>query len=207
MIKTKPMKKITILFLIHISLLFLSQTKPPESYSLIRGVNESINLNRGLVDLTLPLFDITEGGFKLSNSLNYESRGFVPYLYPSFVGLNWNLNQFGKITRESRKIDFTTTANKILNPFYGHSGGSLNYLQYSSFQYDDVRSYDRNDCIKTVFANNAKKKQILIIQVIIMLPTSSKALKDITVSLITTSRISTISILWDIEVILLWIIR
>ena len=160
MIKTKPMKKITILFLIHISLLFLSQTKPPESYSLIRGVNESITLNRGLVDLTLPLFDITEGGFKLSNSLNYESRGFVPYLYPSFVGLNWNLNQLGKITRESRKIDFTTTANKILNPFYGHSSGSLNYLQYSSFQYDDVRSYDRNDCIKTVFSNNAKKKQI-----------------------------------------------
>jgi hypothetical protein len=153
-------KKLTILFFFHLILFCLSQTKPPESYSLIRGVNENINLNRGLVDLTLPLFDITEGGFKLSNSLNYESRGFVPYLYPSFVGLNWNLNQFGKITRESRKIDLTTTANKILNPFYGHSGGSLNDLQYSSFQYDDVRSYDRNDCIKTIFANNVNKKEI-----------------------------------------------
>lgn len=155
------MKKITILFLIHISLLFLSQTKPPENYSLIRGVNENINLNRGLVDLNIPLFSITEGGFKFSNSLNYESKGFVPYLYPSFVGLDWNLNPFGKITRESKKIDLTTTTNKILNPFYGVPAGYENEAQYSSYQYDDTRSYNRNDCIKTTFANNPSKKAIL----------------------------------------------
>ncbi|MGE8556763.1 MAG: DUF5977 domain-containing protein [Chryseobacterium jejuense] len=153
-------KKLALLFLLHFSLLHQSQTKPPESYSLMRGVNENINLNRGLVDLSIPLFDISEGGFKFSNSLNYESRGFVPYLYPSYVGLNWNLNQFGKITRESKKIDLTTTTNKIINPFYGDSTGNLNELHYSSFQYDDVRSYDRNDCIKTIYANNPNKQEI-----------------------------------------------
>ncbi|RXM52746.1 MULTISPECIES: RHS repeat protein [unclassified Chryseobacterium] len=153
-------KKLSILFLIHISLLFLSQTKPPESYSLIRGVNEGVNMNRGMVDLNIPLFDIIEGGFRLNNSLNYESRGFVPYLYPSFVGLNWNLNQFGKITRESRKIDLTTTTKKILNPFYGASPAHIYLANYSSYQYNDIRSYDRNDCIKTAYSNNAKKISI-----------------------------------------------
>lgn len=153
-------KKLSILFLIHISLLFLSQTKTPESYSLIRGVNESVNMNRGMVDLSVPLFDIIEGGVRLNNSLNYESKGFVPYLYPSFVGLNWNLNQFGKITRESRKIDLTTTKKNLLNPFYYISPQHVRLAVYRNASYNNPRAYDRNDCIKTTYANGAKKPNI-----------------------------------------------
>lgn len=136
-------KKITILFLTHSFLLYLTQTKPPESYSLIRGVNENINLNSGAVDLNIPLFDITDGSLKLGNNLTYESQGFVPHIAPSYVGTNWKMMQFGKITRESRRIDFTTSNTPLL--FRPASSTELNTIITNS------RNYFRNDCINVGF--------------------------------------------------------
>ncbi|WP_312993138.1 hypothetical protein [Chryseobacterium flavum] len=136
--------KITILFFTHIFLFYLSQTKPPESYSLIRGVNENIDLNSGTLHLNVPLFDISHGTFRLTNSLNYESRGFVPHLTPSYVGLNWSLIPFGKITRESRRIDFSTTNTGIL--FF------LAEVDDDDKQYSNPRNNLRIDCINVGYA-------------------------------------------------------
>ena len=132
-------------------MLYLTQTKPPESYSLIRGVNENINMNSGTVNLDVPLFEITEGKFKLSNSLSYESRGFVPHITPGYVGLNWNMIQFGKITRESHRID--PTVMKILRE------PSLNGY---AIQWNTVaRPYMLNDCTSSSYGQGIYKKNIL----------------------------------------------
>lgn len=152
-------KKLNVLFFIHIFLLYLTQTKPPESYSLIRGVNENIDLNSGNIDLSIPLFDLTEGHFKFSNILNYESRGFVPHLNPNYVGLNWTMLQFGKITRESRRIDFTTSNTKLLSLSGERSGGDdRNLIDI------DSKNYFRNDCISAQYrpigTNRTYKKDI-----------------------------------------------
>lgn len=154
-------KKLTKLFFFHLSLFFLSQTKPPESYSLIRGVNENINLNSGLVNLDIPLFNISEGAFGITNTLSYESRGFVPHITPSYVGLNWNMIQFGKITRESRRIDFTTSNTKLLfGPKSKSTGGDdVNTID------TDPMNYFRNDCINVAYpaigGSPSYKKNIL----------------------------------------------
>jgi hypothetical protein len=137
-------KKLSVLLFIHIFLLYLSQTKPPESYSLIRGVNENINMNSGTVDLNIPLFEITEGKFKLSNSLSYESRGFVPHITPGYVGLSWNMIQFGKITREQHRIDLTTTS--VLTNNAGN-GGVMGYSILPG--YNAYMGYDTYDCLTT----------------------------------------------------------
>lgn len=134
------LKKLSLLFFLHIFLYYSTQTKPPESYSLIRGVNENINLNSGTVDLNIPLFDITEGQFKMTNVLKYESRGFSPNIPTSFVGLNWDLQQFGKITRESKRIDPTISTSHLLDVFIGGS-------KYIEANYNSPTDYFRNDCI------------------------------------------------------------
>ncbi|UZT96601.1 DUF5977 domain-containing protein [Chryseobacterium fluminis] len=144
-------KKLNILFFLNIFLLYLTQTKPPESYSLIRGVNENINLHSGTVNLEVPLFEITEGKFKLGNSLSYESRGFVPHMMPSYVGLNWNMQQFGKITREQHRIDPTVLNILRLAPL---TGSVINWNLTSV-------PYRLNDCIFSSFGQNIYKKNIL----------------------------------------------
>ncbi|PIF44472.1 hypothetical protein CLU96_1447 [Chryseobacterium sp. 52] len=139
-------RKLAILFFMHLFLLCLTQTKPAESYSLIRGVNENINLNSGTVNLTVPLFDITEGKFTLNNTLNYESRGFVPHITPAYVGLNWNMIQFGKITRESRRIDLTTTS-QINNQISNNASRGYPILP----NYLTALQYEKYDCLTTSF--------------------------------------------------------
>ncbi|WP_288443708.1 DUF5977 domain-containing protein [uncultured Chryseobacterium sp.] len=142
-------KKLTIVFLTHLFILCLTQTKPSESYSLIRGVNETMNMNSGTVSLSIPLFDITEGKFTLNNTLNYESRGFIPHMVPGYVGLNWNMVQFGKITRESKRIDLTTT-NEINNMATINAKRGWSILpQYSSHE-----MYKKYDCLTTDFNIN-----------------------------------------------------
>lgn len=126
--------------------MYLTQTKPPESYSLIRGVNENINMHSGTVDLKIPLFNIIEGKFELENALKYESRGFVPHISPGYVGLNWNMVQFGRITRESHRIDLTTTND--INSRIGYAGYSI------LPNYNTSMDYEKNDCLTTKFDND-----------------------------------------------------
>ncbi|SFN42421.1 YD repeat-containing protein [Chryseobacterium oleae] len=140
-------RRLTTLFFMHMFLLCFTQTKPAESYSLIRGVNENVNLNTGTVNLNLPLFDITEGKFTLNNTLNYESRGFVPYITPAYVGLNWNMIQFGKITRESRRIDLTTTNQINRQVSTSATRGSSILPNYAAVG----MQYEKYDCLTTSF--------------------------------------------------------
>ena len=154
----KYKKKIIFFLIIVISKLncFYCQIKPPESYKLIRGVNENLNLNLGYVNLDIPLFNVDMEPFKFKNSLSYESRGFVPDLPTSYVGLNWNLDQFGKITRESNRIDFTTVSSVYLN-----SVGSEVQIKEDL---NNEKGYYRNDCIDVFFPpsnfSNSYKKNI-----------------------------------------------
>lgn len=101
-------------------------------------------MNSGTVNLNIPLFEITEGKFKLSNSLSYESRGFVPHITPGYVGLNWNMIQFGKITREPHRIDPTTTS--VLTNNAGN-GGVMGYSILPD--YNAYKGYDTYDCLTT----------------------------------------------------------
>ncbi|HCN48623.1 MAG TPA: hypothetical protein DIT10_05945 [Chryseobacterium sp.] len=112
-------------------------------------------MNSGTIDLNIPLFDLTEGKFEISNKLSYESRGFSPNIPVSYVGLNWNLQQFGKITRESRRADLTMSSSSYLNPI---NNGFPEGDPYSP------KDYYSNDCIKVLFppigGNKSYKKNI-----------------------------------------------
>ena len=81
-----------------------SQDKAISNYALIRAVETNNKLYSGLVNLAIPIYDVeVGGGLMMSSSLTYESNGFRPHVEPDLVGLNWNVNLFGKITRESSR--------------------------------------------------------------------------------------------------------
>lgn len=74
----------------------------PSAASLGQYVDQPVNYSVGLPDISLPLYEVTEGPLKLPISLSYYPQG-VKVLQPaSWVGMNWSLFAGGVITRTVR---------------------------------------------------------------------------------------------------------
>lgn len=63
-----------------------------------------ISLYTGIPQISIPLHTVQTDYTDLNVSLNYHASGFKPENHPSWVGLGWNLNIGGVITREVRGI-------------------------------------------------------------------------------------------------------
>lgn len=63
-----------------------------------------VSLYTGLPQISIPLDNIEADNLNLNLSLNYHASGFKPEMHPSWVGLGWNLNLGGMITREVKNI-------------------------------------------------------------------------------------------------------
>lgn len=74
-----------------------------------------VNLYTGRVDLTIPLYTITEGNIEIPISISYNGGGIKVDEYASNVGLGWNLNASGVITRVVKDIfDFEYRESKFV---------------------------------------------------------------------------------------------
>lgn len=54
----------------------------------------------GIPDISIPLYDIEVGDFKIPLSLSYHAAGIRPDQHPGWTGLGWNLNTGGVISRK-----------------------------------------------------------------------------------------------------------
>ncbi|MFC3755830.1 DUF5977 domain-containing protein [Chryseobacterium tructae] len=98
------MKNYIYLLLLLMNTLLYSQDKSISSYALIKDVETNNRLYSGLANVSVPLYQISLGNdLTLASNLSYESNGFRPHIEPDIVGLNWNVNLFGKITRETKR--------------------------------------------------------------------------------------------------------
>lgn len=67
----------------------------------IRYGNVPTKMNVGELDLNIPLMSLpVKENKSIEISLSYNASGFVPNKRSGLVGLNWNLNYYGAITRE-----------------------------------------------------------------------------------------------------------
>ena len=71
----------------------------PDAYSFTKYGNVPIGLSSGTAQFTIPLYTIQSGSLKLPIGLNYSSNGVKVDEMATRVGLNWNLNAGGVITR------------------------------------------------------------------------------------------------------------
>lgn len=73
-----------------------------------------VNESTGIISPSIPLFDFNTGGLPIPVALSYSGNGVRVNQDPTWVGINWNLNPGGVITRTVRdRIDEqTSTSNR-----------------------------------------------------------------------------------------------
>ncbi|MND58206.1 PKD domain protein [compost metagenome] len=98
------------------------------------GQRKEINVNyfTGAPNVTLPLYTITSGDAVIPVSLSYNTNGVKPTDLDGPIGLTWQLNAGGEISRELRglpddcKKDNATTPNSRLGWLYNTNGTKIN---------------------------------------------------------------------------------
>jgi len=63
-----------------------------------------VDKSTGVPNISIPIFDISEGGIDVSISLNYHAGGIRVQDEATWVGLGWSLNAGGVITRAMRGL-------------------------------------------------------------------------------------------------------
>lgn len=72
----------------------------PEAASFQRYGNYQVNLFTGIPDISIPLYEIKVGELRVPISISYHSSGIKVNDIPSRVGLGWDLQAGGSITRK-----------------------------------------------------------------------------------------------------------
>lgn len=80
---------------------FLPSVIPPtpQAAALARYGEYPVSHTTGIPDITIPLYEIDLGGYKLPITISYHASGFRPDDVATPVGLGWVLNAGGAVTR------------------------------------------------------------------------------------------------------------
>jgi len=104
----------------------------PEAASLGKYGDYPVSLNNGLVNISVPLYEINTGKIKLPISLNYHQGGVKAYDISSCVGLGWSLSSTYAISRVVNGVA-DEAANGILNnPLPDENGPGEHYSCFVS---------------------------------------------------------------------------
>lgn len=76
----------------------------PHAAGLLRHANIPVNLNTGIANITVPLFDLPAGGIDIPITLSYHASGHKVRDVPGPAGLGFTLNAGGAITRIVRGL-------------------------------------------------------------------------------------------------------
>ena len=107
--------------------------KSPNVSDFIRYGNIQTNMYVGELNLSIPILNVpVTGQSPLDLSLSYNASGFIPNKRSGIVGLNWNLNGIGMISREVREVpDDHIGAPTVLNGQNGRfAHGFIVGMQY-----------------------------------------------------------------------------
>ena len=131
--------KITHLSFIHFILLFVSIVgvlHPAKGQFQVPDVNMPspnaasmglygevpVSLYTGTPQINIPLYTLEEGRLQVPISLSYHASGVRVNQHPGWVGLNWNLNAGGAITRTVKDLpDETVRQNKTLGFYFSQA--------------------------------------------------------------------------------------
>ena len=80
----------------------------PEASSIFKFNETPVSLYNGTHNTGIPLLEINSGGVSIPISLSYSSRGIQVSETASRVGMGWTLNYGGMISRQIRKILFSS---------------------------------------------------------------------------------------------------
>lgn len=73
--------------------------KDPTAYSFAKYIDYPVSLYTGIPEISIPLYEIQLGGLKIPISISYHASGIVASQEATRVGLGWNINAGGIISR------------------------------------------------------------------------------------------------------------
>lgn len=123
----------------------------PDAASLGRYGEYPVNLSNGLVDISIPIFEIKSGSLTLPISLSYHAGGVKVYDVSSSVGLGWTLNAGGAITRAINGVPDESGYGVLNNPFPSPDGPGEHWV---CFLERICRSYNASDAQSDNFYYN-----------------------------------------------------
>jgi hypothetical protein len=82
---------------------FVPQPFPrsPTATALEKYGTYQVNEFTGLPDISIPLYTVEEGGFKVPITLSYHASGIKVTEVASWVGLGWSVSSGGQVTRKT----------------------------------------------------------------------------------------------------------
>lgn len=89
--------------------------KTPEATMLERFQNYPVSNCLGIPDINIPIYEILSGDLKLPITLSYHLGGHKVNDIATWVGLGWNLNVGGMVSREIKGIDDENKSSGFLN--------------------------------------------------------------------------------------------
>ncbi len=102
----------TRLLLVSISSILFTTSLSAQDYTALQpspnigwefsNINQNNDLYTGKVNISLPIYELQVGKFKLPLSLNYTTGSIAVDQLPSWVGLGWSLRAGGQVTRITR---------------------------------------------------------------------------------------------------------
>jgi hypothetical protein len=123
----------------------------PEAASFAKYGNFPVNLFSGTPDISIPIFEIKSGELDVPITINYHASGIRVNDYGSWVGLGWDLNAGGMITRKTMgKPD--DQAGNYLSGQTVRVAGSINTNSQSDLDYLRGVYNGTYDCEPDIFS-------------------------------------------------------
>lgn len=108
-----------------------------------------VSLYTGIPQISIPLHTIEMDFLNLDLSLNYHASGFKPEMHPSWVGLGWNLNVGGVITREVKNIPDENNSLRLIMGCNDTPGGGIGFYYSYDILNNDKWYLPENDIYST----------------------------------------------------------
>ena len=77
----------------------------PEAQAMTRAIDIPVGHYTGIPEISIPVYEINIGGFKMPVSISYHGGGISSDQEASAIGLGWTLNAGGMVTRTIRCTD------------------------------------------------------------------------------------------------------
>lgn len=105
-----------------------------------------VNMYKGVPIINIPLFSSEEGNNDFGMSLDYNVRSVKPSTIPTWVGLGWNLNVGGSVTR---------IVNGGVDEVYSSLQTPYNHYSYlDNYSTLDSPTWDSQQALQTYYSNN-----------------------------------------------------
>ncbi len=113
----------------------------PTAYEFTKYGDIPLDESSGVANINIPLIDYSGGSLSLPINLSYATTGVKVDQIASWVGMGWNLNAGGMITREVRGIADEIANSKNFQPLTTtqswYTNSSLDYLNFLRSVVDD----------------------------------------------------------------------